>query len=98
LLEQRSVGTGDNDTLVLGEGISSIANLFDFIVNPPRFRCMELEAGPGLYAVENGLIEKLRTTRVDGSRDVIHDLKRRAAYTNELDMSLVTSMGEKKDL
>ena len=68
---------------MLGEGISSIANLFDFIVNPPRFKCVELEAGPGLYAVENGLIEKPRTTRVGGSCDVIHDLERRSAYTNE---------------
>jgi hypothetical protein len=51
-----------------------------------------------LYAVENGLIEKLCTTRVDGSCDVIHDLKRRSTYINELDMSLVTSMKGKKDL
>jgi hypothetical protein len=60
LLKQRSVRTGDDDALVLGEGVSGIADLFYFIVNPTRFRCVELEAGPGLYAVEDGLIQQPR--------------------------------------
>jgi hypothetical protein len=34
--------------------------LFNFIVNPTRFRSVELEAGPGLYTVEDGLIEQPR--------------------------------------
>jgi hypothetical protein len=80
---------------VLRERVSGIANLFDFIVNATRFGCMELEAGPWLYAVEDGLIEQLRAARLDGLCDVIHDLKGRSTCANKLDTLLLTSERER---
>jgi hypothetical protein len=82
---------------VLGEGISGIANLFNFIVNPTRFRRVELEARPRLYTIEDGLIEQSRAACIGGSRDVIHDLKRRSTCPKSIKLAK-TDKFEKKDL
>lgn len=80
---------------MLREGVSGIANLFDFIVNPTRFRGLELEAGSGLYTIEDGLVEQPRAAGIDGSCNVIHDLKRRSTCPKKLSILKLTGTKEK---
>ena len=63
-------------SLVLGQGVGGITDLFDLVVYPGCFTGVQLEAGPRLYAAERGLIENLRAPCIIVARNIVHDLER----------------------